>query len=49
LHIDPVEITHELISKIEKEGTKEEFGAREIERTIHKLVEDPLAEQLLNK
>ncbi len=43
----PVEITDKLIEQIAKEGTQDEFGAREIDRTIKRLVEDKVAEELL--
>lgn len=47
-HNKPVEITDELINQIAAVGSQNEFGGREIDRTIKKLVEDPLAEKLLS-
>lgn len=40
-------ISNHLVEHIVEEGAHPEFGARELDRTIRKLVEDPLAEKLL--
>lgn len=46
-HGKTFEISEELLEQIVKEDTHPEFGAREIERTIKRLVEDQLAAELL--
>ncbi|MBI4129874.1 ATP-dependent Clp protease ATP-binding subunit [Candidatus Roizmanbacteria bacterium] len=42
-------VTEELLDQIVAEGTHKEFGGREIDRTIKRLVEDKIAEELLNE
>lgn len=44
---EPLAVTDELVNQITQEASREEFGGREIDRTIKKVVEDPLAEKLL--
>lgn len=46
-HDKTFEITNDLLEQIVAEGAHPEFGAREIDRTIKKLVEDKIAEELL--
>jgi ATP-dependent Clp protease ATP-binding subunit ClpA len=48
-HGASIEITEGLIGTIIEEGYKPEFGAREINRAIQRLVENPLAKKLLSK
>ena len=45
---EPVAISVELINQIAAEGSQAEFGGREIDRAIKRLVEDTLAEKLLS-
>lgn len=40
-------ISDELIEKIVSEGTRKDFGARELDRTIDRIVEDAIANELL--
>ena len=46
-HRDPVDITERLLDKIVEDGYKPEFGAREINRAIQRIVIAPLADKLL--
>lgn len=46
-HNKDLEITGDLLDLIVSEGTHPEFGAREIDRTIERLVTDPLAQEML--
>ncbi|NCN58416.1 hypothetical protein COW99_02070 [Candidatus Roizmanbacteria bacterium CG22_combo_CG10-13_8_21_14_all_38_20] len=46
-HRDPIDITERLLDKIVEEGYKPEFGAREINRAIERIVTSPLADKLL--
>lgn len=48
-HNFSLEITDELIDQIIQEGYKPEFGAREINRAIQRIVENPLAKKLLEE
>lgn len=48
-HATSVEITDDLIDKIIEQGYKPEFGARELNRAIQRLVETPLAKKLLEE
>jgi len=47
-HGKELPITEELVSKIVEEMKQREFGARELDRTIKRVVLDPLAKELLN-
>jgi len=46
-HGKELPITEELVSKIVEEMKQREFGARELDRTIKRIVIDPLAKELL--
>ena len=47
VHHKTFTISQSMIDHIIEEGTHPEFGARELDRTIRRLVEEPLAEKLL--
>lgn len=40
-------ISDDILDTIVKQGTRKDFGARELDRTINKVVEDKIAEELL--
>ena len=42
-----IEISSRVRDKIVSEGYSEEFGARPLKRTVQKLLEDPLSEEIL--